>query len=218
MKQLKDLCGEKFGLLTPIEKVRLEDGSSRWKCICECGKTTFVRAQNLTNGSTKSCGCNRYISIGEKLKKPIQYEIKGDTAICKTASGVEFDIEDKKLFHSCGGIGKANKCYWVPNADLKPFVGTKHPRVRRVVIEITDNGANAKYCVGRHVENAVSVHRYKEDAPDDGKAAVYAVAKLFGVDLNEMGKDEKAFSEMRDAWRKFKSVIEDKIFDNYGEE
>ena len=132
--------------------------------------------------------------------------------------GVEFDIEDKKLLHSCGGRGKANKCFWVADVYLKPFVGTKHPRVRRVVIEITDNGANAKYCVGRRVENAVSVHRYKEDAPDDGKAAVYAVAKLFGIDLNEMEKNEKSLSEMRDAWRKFKSVIEDKIFDNYGEE
>lgn len=133
--------------------------------------------------------------------------------------GVEFDIEDKQsLLHSCGGRGKANKCFWVADVYLKPFVGTKHPRVRRVVIEITDNGANAKYCVSRRVENAVSVHRYKEDAPDDGKAAVYAVAKLFGIDLNEMEKDEKSFSEMRDAWRKFKSVIEDAIFDDYTEE
>lgn len=128
--------------------------------------------------------------------------------------GVEFDFENDKSLHSCGGIGKANKCYWVPELCLKPFV----PRVRRVVIEITDNGANAKYCVGRRVENAVSVRRYKEDAPDDAKAAVYAVEKLFGIDLNEMEKDEKSFSEMRDAWRKFKSVIEDKIFDNYGED
>lgn len=131
--------------------------------------------------------------------------------------GVEFDIEEEFL-HSCGGKGKENKCFWVADIYLQPIVVTKHPRVRRVVIEITDNGANAKYCVGRRVENAVSVHRYKEDAPDDGKAAVYAVAKLFGIDLNETEKDEKAFSEMRDAWRKFKSVIEDKIFDNYGEE
>lgn len=107
--------------------------------------------------------------------------------------------------------------YWYAREDEIILIG--RPRVRRVVIEITDNGANVKYISGKRVENAISIHRYKDDASDDAKAAQIAVAKLFGVDIKgEEEKNEKAFSEMRDAWRKFKSVIEDKIFDNYGEE
>ena len=28
-----------------------------WKCICVCGKTSFVNTKNLRTGNTRSCGC-----------------------------------------------------------------------------------------------------------------------------------------------------------------
>lgn len=50
----KDLSGQQFGKLTVIAPVRLV---VRWKCICECGKSTYATTANLTNGNHRSCGC-----------------------------------------------------------------------------------------------------------------------------------------------------------------
>lgn len=52
------LFGNKFGLLTPVNRVgrnyRLE---VLWECMCDCGNTTIVKTSALTTGNTKSCGC-----------------------------------------------------------------------------------------------------------------------------------------------------------------
>lgn len=64
-----DLSGQKFGLLTVIEKAYTKNGILHWKCRCECGQETFVGGSNLKRGNTSSCGCINY-SIGENnIKK-----------------------------------------------------------------------------------------------------------------------------------------------------
>ena len=56
-----DLCNKRFGILTVVEQA--EDAFSvegypirQWKCLCDCGNETIVRANNLMTGHTKSCG------------------------------------------------------------------------------------------------------------------------------------------------------------------
>lgn len=53
----KDISGERFGKLIVLERIISTDGVSRWKCVCDCGKETIVRAGCLQGGNTKSCGC-----------------------------------------------------------------------------------------------------------------------------------------------------------------
>jgi hypothetical protein len=56
---IKNLIGEKFGLLTVIAKAKKRNGTNPvWLCICECGNETEVIQENLLNGHTTSCGCN----------------------------------------------------------------------------------------------------------------------------------------------------------------
>jgi hypothetical protein len=56
---IKNLIGEKFGLLTAISKAKRRSGTNPvWVCLCECGNETEVIQENLLNGHTKSCGCN----------------------------------------------------------------------------------------------------------------------------------------------------------------
>ena len=57
----------------------------------------------------------------------------------------------------------------------------KKPTKRTVVIEITDDGAEAKYfCGGKTPAKQASVRRYHGDKPDDETAAFHALARLFG--------------------------------------
>ena len=51
-----DLTGQRFNKLTAKEYVP-HKGRLMWRCICDCGKETFVLRRNLTQNHTKSCGC-----------------------------------------------------------------------------------------------------------------------------------------------------------------
>jgi hypothetical protein len=58
MKIIKDLTGEKYNLLTVLEKTdKRASGKVVWKCICDCGTIVEATGNHLRNGSVKSCGC-----------------------------------------------------------------------------------------------------------------------------------------------------------------
>lgn len=67
---MDELISRKYGKLTVIEYAGTHTspcGTKRnmWRCKCECGKEVIVAANNLKNGSTKSCGCWKYGKIKE---------------------------------------------------------------------------------------------------------------------------------------------------------
>lgn len=54
----EDLTGRKFNMLTVIGLAGVNsDRSLSWKCLCDCGQITTVKASDLRKGHTKSCGC-----------------------------------------------------------------------------------------------------------------------------------------------------------------
>jgi len=59
-----NLVGQRFGLLTVIEKddeeTKKHPGVIYWKCLCDCGNIKSIRGQNLKKkdeNRTISCGC-----------------------------------------------------------------------------------------------------------------------------------------------------------------
>jgi hypothetical protein len=56
-----DLTGQRYGRLTV-----LNFGSTRWRCLCDCGEVTYVVTSSLRRGMTKSCGCllREYLAYG----------------------------------------------------------------------------------------------------------------------------------------------------------
>ncbi|MDF3858100.1 hypothetical protein P3W70_07070 [Achromobacter denitrificans] len=52
MSQFENLAGQRFGILTAVQRV---DG--KWQCTCDCGSVRLVLANNLKKGNSKSCGC-----------------------------------------------------------------------------------------------------------------------------------------------------------------
>lgn len=63
-RKVRDLTGQKFGMLTVIERAEDRISSSgkheiMWLCKCDCGNKKTVTRSALTGGLTKSCGCLR---------------------------------------------------------------------------------------------------------------------------------------------------------------
>ena len=54
-----DLTGRTFSLLTVIAPAENRYGHRCWLCRCECGADYIVRARDLLQKNTRSCGCNR---------------------------------------------------------------------------------------------------------------------------------------------------------------
>lgn len=53
-----DLKGKKFGRLHVLAREGKDrQGSSTWKCICDCGEEKVIRGCLLNTGRQKSCGC-----------------------------------------------------------------------------------------------------------------------------------------------------------------
>ena len=70
MTKRANLLGKKFGGLVVqsfvgIDKRRL----SVWACMCDCGKLRNISNHNLSNGSTRSCGCLLNRRRAENLEK-----------------------------------------------------------------------------------------------------------------------------------------------------
>ena len=66
MSSLIDLKGQRFGLLTVIERAPDRETSgghkkTMWHCLCDCGNHKKVMSDNLRSGNTISCGCYRYV-------------------------------------------------------------------------------------------------------------------------------------------------------------
>ena len=54
----KDLTSKRFGRITAVGPVgRTKRRNVVWLCACTCGKVLRVKAGNLNNGHTQSCGC-----------------------------------------------------------------------------------------------------------------------------------------------------------------
>jgi len=74
-KDVKDLTGQKFGMLTVIDLAFInKNHRAVWNCICDCGKTVQVSSHELLGNDTKSCGCIKK-SLGEKIIEDVLKEI-----------------------------------------------------------------------------------------------------------------------------------------------
>lgn len=124
MKEKIDLTGQNFGLLTVLhESLNNKSGLPRkWVCQCECGKIKEINQSNLTNGTTKSCGClvtNVEYSIhgnltGQKFGRWTVLELDTNNTnkrrkwICKCECGTIKSVDQKSLIN---GKSKSCGCY-----------------------------------------------------------------------------------------------------------
>jgi hypothetical protein len=57
MNKIKDISNQKFGKLLVIKFDSVDNGNSKWNCLCDCGNEKIVRAMDLKSHTVQSCGC-----------------------------------------------------------------------------------------------------------------------------------------------------------------
>jgi hypothetical protein len=65
-----DLSGQRFGLLTAIERVGRKRSSVVWACRCDCGNTKTVAAVLLRAGRAKTCGDSKHLQTHGLVDTP----------------------------------------------------------------------------------------------------------------------------------------------------
>lgn len=59
-RHLFDMVGKKFGRLLVLElyeKNSSGGSTTKWKCLCDCGKITIAYGSKIRSGKANSCGC-----------------------------------------------------------------------------------------------------------------------------------------------------------------
>lgn len=116
----KDLTGQKFGMLTVLEKgPNLSSNKTSFKVKCDCGVEKYVKTSNLISGKSKSCGCqvnyNKVQLIGKRFGRLFVRESAGVSGrhrcyICDCDCGNECIIDGTNLTsgrsNSCGCLQK----------------------------------------------------------------------------------------------------------------
>jgi len=64
------MIGQKFGKLLVSSLIdERSHGQKVYSCICDCGNVTIVLSANLKKGNSKSCGCSRKITCGNRMSQ-----------------------------------------------------------------------------------------------------------------------------------------------------
>lgn len=69
--KFEDLSGQRFGHLVVIERAERnpKSPSTRWICLCDCGKHTIAYSFQLKNDQKRSCGCSRVADQRQSVSK-----------------------------------------------------------------------------------------------------------------------------------------------------
>lgn len=91
-----DISGQTFGKLFVESLACVDNGKSKWNCVCQCGTRKVVDGYKLRSGETCSCGCLKSKSE-EKIcrvldQHGIAYEVQKVFEDCKDKGVLPFDI------------------------------------------------------------------------------------------------------------------------------
>ena len=165
MGVIKDLTGQRFGSLVVIELapkgiLKRKNRSSVWKCLCDCGETTFVTSNDLKTGNTSCCKKCSDQKKGKSHKKENIYDLSGEYGIGITTNNPEikfiFDLEDyDKIKDYAWGIN--NKTGYL---QAKISNSTSKVYIHRVIMEPIPDGMIIDHINGNRLDNRKSNLRY----------------------------------------------------------
>jgi len=116
MSRFIDISGQKFNKLKVLRFSQILDKyGAVWECLCDCGNKVFIRAGNLKNNHTKSCGCERATALRK-------------TALKHGMTGTNFYDRYNRIVYRCNNPsfkdfknygGRGIKCEWKSFEEFK---------------------------------------------------------------------------------------------------
>lgn len=114
-----DLTGQRFGKLTVLEYVKVQNGTSKWKCQCDCGNITYKTTGHLNAGAV-SCGCLKQLDLtGKRFGKLVILEKAGRNQNRATLWKCQCDcgnICEKSVGDLNAGFATSCGCSWRKSA------------------------------------------------------------------------------------------------------
>ena len=164
-----DMQGQVFGQLTAVEQGESDaSGKARWWCDCTCGKRKLVRAINLKQGRTRSCGeCGAAHQTGID-PGAIRYEVKVWSGIKGATTAYSFgEVIDA---HTHALVFRTT-----PPIDRTITKGEIHPCATRCMTALAQQGliTTSNMRTGRR----------------------WAIEERVSIDVREMGNNESVTDE-----------------------
>jgi len=102
----RNLLNQGFGRLRVISAAKNIGRLTAWNCVCDCGKKTRVRSQDLVRGYTKSCGCLR-VELARKHGYAARWNGKAPSREYSAWSGMKYRClyPNNAAFRNYGGRG-----------------------------------------------------------------------------------------------------------------
>lgn len=138
-----DITGNRYGRLVANRQSGVSKrGLLLWECSCDCGTLTVVAGAALRSGNTKSCGCFRRDTTGDRARThaltghPILESYKGAKRRCTSPTHKNYDeyggrgIEFR--FSSFGEFLDTLESSWFPGATLERINNDGHYEVGNV--------------------------------------------------------------------------------------
>ena len=99
-----NLIGQRFGLLTVIERRPSKKGHSNWLCKCDCGTEKEILGTNLKTGKVVSCGCYHKKLISQMKTKDLVGQKFGKLTVLERVSPIGENHMKWKCKCDCGNI------------------------------------------------------------------------------------------------------------------
>lgn len=108
MSKKVDRTGRRFGkLIVKDDSGIRKHGFVVWRCLCDCGRETFVASCSLNSGNSKSCGCLIIETARKLARENFTKHGQSDTPTWKCWSSMRerCSNEDNAAYKNYGGRG-----------------------------------------------------------------------------------------------------------------
>jgi hypothetical protein len=225
MGRFKDLTGKEFGRLKVLEFLERRKKRTIWLCRCSCGEYIEIRADQITSGKAKSCGCLQKDTVTKHGFWNTDYS-KGTMKFYKVWQSLRARCDNPNLgcYENYGGRGITYDPRWSDFLEfkkdmyLKYLYAVKQKKLKNASIERLDvNGNyNKENCTfierTEQLKNKRDTHSFIAYSPDGEEIKAKNAnefAKKHGLSSSPIYRCLNGESEIYKGWR-FKKIT-DKI-------